>query len=197
MDTPLCQSVSRRNTSQPISSCILTRLKVWRKAFSPHLFDRHEGEVYHQSGLDCCWKSSEAKPSLYFNTFIEFLTLSLRRGLKRCTAPPPPPHLIFAHPPPPPPHLNTLLPLFAFQPTTVLPNSHPHTHITRADRWLHNGHPCLSYIRLASPASHLAALNQRKLQWHLDHNRAADDGGRNDMVKILPNDKDPRVRRIQ
>ena len=80
---------------------------MWRKAFSPHLFARHEGEVYHQSGLDCCWKSSEATPSFYFNTFIEFFTLSLRPGLKRCTAPPPPPHLILAplppsqYPPPP------------------------------------------------------------------------------------------------
>ena len=179
MDTPLCQSVSWRNTSQPISSCILTRLKVWRRAFSPHLFPRHEGEVYHQSGLDCCWKSSEATPSFYFNTFIECLTLSLRPGLKRCTA-----SSSYLPPPLPLPPFS-LLPLFAFQPTTVLPNSHPHTHITRADRWLHNGHPCLNYIRLASPASHLAALNQRKLQWHLDHNRAADDGGRNDMVKII------------
>ena len=78
---------------------------MWRRAFSPHLFPRHEGEVYHQSGLDCCWKSSEATPSFYFNTFIECLTLSLRPGLKRCTAsssylPPPPPPSPLLPPPP-------------------------------------------------------------------------------------------------
>ena len=98
---------------------------MWRKAFSPHLFARHEGGVDHQSGLDCCWKSSEAKPSFYFNTFIEFLTLSLRPGLRRCTSPPPPPTSYLpplppSHYPPPPVCLS------AHYCTPKQPSTHTH-----------------------------------------------------------------------